>query len=503
MLNVRESFAGIFTGCLLCIVLVSPAGAVTMEELESRIVGLEQALEKAEQERKKLEKILESASMLKRELEELKQDQKKLAEDRKTLEKTVAVVEEALPLQKKADKQATVVSLYGRFWPRVTYRDGKNSSTDVTDALSRVGIKAESDVNNNLTAFMRGEWDTDLEQNGDWGDARLGYIGLEHSTWGYLAIGKQWDPHYNVVAEGSDIFYNRRSPYGFNEEGAYRSNNQIRYANRFGAIKLDAMLQVNGEGCSGIGVGSRVRPSNDGECTGSGERIFEGGGSRTATDPDHVDAVSIGLAYDGPFYLGVSYLRANAPKGAASVGPDRSIYNPNRNINRLGGGDTRRDFIGVGGRWQATDALYLGFTYQYLRHFEGAVFPGQSDLKQNRYTLDLLGAYDFGGGWKILADVFLHDRDSSNKGADDHGPSLVGNALTLIKELNPAMDVFVEWVRDDFGNPTTLVRDERGYYVDSDDQKEGVQRVRNDWTDSGVVNKFSLGFRYDFDVKIY
>ena len=127
-----------------------------------------------------------------------------------------------------------------------------------------------------------------------------------------------------------------------------------------------------------------------------------------------------------PFYLGVSYLRANAPKGTASVGPDQTFYGPDRNLSRLGGSDIRRDFIGVGGRWQATDDLYLGFTYQYLRHFEGAVYPGDIALKQNRYTLDLLGTYNFGGGWKALVDVYLHDRDSGNRSPLDSGPSLIG-----------------------------------------------------------------------------
>ncbi|MCY4614237.1 MAG: hypothetical protein OXB94_11555 [Nitrospira sp.] len=322
---------------------------------------------------------------------------------------------------------------------------------------------------------------------------------MEHSRYGYLAIGKQWDAHYRIVTEGSDIFYNRRSPHGFNEEGGFRSNNQIQYANRFGDFKLATMLPVNGEGCRGIGVGDRVRPNNAGECPGSGQRVFEGGGIRTATDPDHVDAASIGIAYDGPLYLGVSYLRANASKGTASIGPDGSIYDPNRNDNRLSGSRTRRDFIGVGGRWQATDDLYLGFTYQYLRHLEGAVYPGDLELRQNRYTLDLLGTYDFGGGWKALFDVYLHDRDSSNKSPLDRGPSLIGNAVTLVKELNPAMDVFVEWVRDDFGNPTLVAVDEHGNPRRDDDGNP----VCNAWTDTGVVNKFSLGFRYDFDKKIY
>ena len=172
--------AGILTGCVV-VALFSPmpVNAATMDELEARIAELEQALERAEQERKKLEKILESASMLKLELKKAKREREKLAQDQKKLEKVVEVVE-AIELPKR-DEKATVVSLYGRFWPRVTYRDGKDSSTDITDALSRVGLRAESKVNNNLTAFMGGEWDIDLEQNGDWGDARLAYIGVEHA----------------------------------------------------------------------------------------------------------------------------------------------------------------------------------------------------------------------------------------------------------------------------------------------------------------------------------
>ncbi|MCY4614238.1 MAG: hypothetical protein OXB94_11560 [Nitrospira sp.] len=148
-------FSGILTGCVVVVVFSTmPVGAATMDELEARIAGLEQALERVEQERKKLEKLLESASRLKLELEKVKREREQLARDRKKRERAVEVVE-VIELPKR-DEQATVVSLYGRFWPRVTYRDGKDTSTDITDALSRVGFKAQSKVNNNLTAFMGG-----------------------------------------------------------------------------------------------------------------------------------------------------------------------------------------------------------------------------------------------------------------------------------------------------------------------------------------------------------
>ena len=57
-----------------------------------------------------------------------------------------AVAEE--PMVKDTD-----VSIYGRFWPRVTYSDvdGGDSSTDITDALSRVGIKANTQITETLS----------------------------------------------------------------------------------------------------------------------------------------------------------------------------------------------------------------------------------------------------------------------------------------------------------------------------------------------------------------
>ena len=75
----------------------------------------------------------------------------------------------------------TDVSIYGRFWPRVTYNDvdGGDSSTDITDALSRVGIKAETQITETLSAVLHGEWDVDIEKNGNFGDARQAYVGFE------------------------------------------------------------------------------------------------------------------------------------------------------------------------------------------------------------------------------------------------------------------------------------------------------------------------------------
>ena len=195
-----------------------------------------------------------------------------------------AMAEEAMAME--AMVKDTDVSIYGRFWPRVTYNsvDGGDSSTDITDALSRVGIKANTQITETLSAVLHGEWDVDIEANGNFGDARLAYVGLQSESMGMVAIGKQWDPYYNLVAEVTDIYYHRASPFGYDNQGPFRSTNLVTYANSIGGLKINAGMQVDGSVDNGDG----------------------------GTHSDNVDAASVGASLrSGPVYIGVSYLRQN------------------------------------------------------------------------------------------------------------------------------------------------------------------------------------------------
>lgn len=333
-------------------------------------------------------------------------------------------VEEAAPEETMVMEEAPVikdtdVSIYGRFWPRVTYNDADGGSTDITDALSRVGIKANTRISDTLTAVLHGEWDVDIEANGDFGDARQAYVGLKSSDLGFVGIGKQWDPYFNVVAEVTDIFYHRASPFGYDNEGPFRSNNLVRYAHSVGDLSIDAGMQVNGS------------PENN-----AGDHTFFRTNADASSAPDDVDAASVGLSYrGGPLYVGVSYLRQNK------------------------GNDLEKDFFGVGASLNAMENLYLAVTYQYIQdnHDDGS--------ETNPYTLDVAAALSFGGGMKALAGVFAYDKD-------DGSTEKLGGNFTLIKEVHPSTDVFVEWV---------IV-----------DPEEGE-----------TENTISLGFRYDFDVAIF
>ncbi len=334
-----------------------------------------------------------------------------------------AVPEETMALEEAPVIKDTDVSIYGRFWPRVTYDDADGGSTDITDALSRVGIKANTRISDTLTAVLHGEWDVDIEANGDFGDARQAYVGLKSSDLGFVGIGKQWDPYFNVVAEVTDIFYHRSSPFGYDNEGPFRSNNLVRYAHSVGGLSIDAGMQVNGSA-----------PENQ-----AGEGFFRSN-ANTSTDPDDVDAASVGLSYrGGPLYVGASYLRQNNKDDDA-------------------GNDIKRDFFGIGASLNATENLYLAVTYQYIQN------DPDVGSETNPYTLDVVGALSFGGGMKALAGIFAYDDDGSTE--------KLGGNITLIKEVHPSTDVFVEWV---------IV-----------DPEEGE-----------TENTISLGFRYDFDVAIF
>ena len=312
------------------------------------------------------------------------------------------MAEEAMPME--AMVKDTDVSIYGRFWPRVTYNsvDGGDSSTDITDALSRVGIKAKTQITETLSAVLHGEWDVDIEKNGNFGDARQAYVGLQSEGLGMVAIGKQWDPYYNLVAEVTDIFYHRASPIGYDNQGPFRSSNLATYANSIGGLSINAGMQVDGS-------------------VGNGD-----GGSNS----DNVDAASVGASLrSGPVYIGVSYLRQNQDHRVIRVDLDADNNPVNVFENR------ERDYFGVGGSLNVMENLYLAVTYQYIT-------DNYDDGRElNPFTLDVATAYSFGGGITALAGYFMSDPDDGNE--------LMGYNVTLIKEVHPALDVFAEWVLTD------------------------------------------------------
>ena len=350
-----------------------------------------------------LDSLIETIKKQAEQLEALRQE----VEHLKAM--TTAADTHAKEAMAEAQKKHGVV-VYGSLRPSLTHSDfGDDSGTDVTDFFSRVGVKGHVDIREGLTAVYRGEWDADIGTDGDFGDARLAYVGLKTGL-GKIAIGKQWDPHFNIVAGVTDIFNHRLSPFAWHETSPVRSNNLVTYAAQMGGLSLQA--------------GARFDGSTEGSAPGAAKD--EG------TEPDDADAASIGIGYRmGPLYAGVSYLEEH------------------------GAEDYERSFTGVAASMDVTETLYLAVAYQDIEeenHTEdtiaepvdgmgdGAVAHDHDDHDQS--SLDLAAAMALGGGYKLKASYFDWD-------GDGNGRSFDGYNLTLENQLNDAVRVYAEWLQRD------------------------------------------------------
>ena len=280
------------------------------------------------------------------------------------------------------------VSLYGRLWPKVTYStpsDG-DPSTDITDAISRLGVSANYKLTDTLSAVALVEARVNLNRDGDGrkpdeGDyfltENLGYVGLESSDLGFFAIGTQWNPYYNIVAGVTDVYYHASSPFGYDQVGPFREEQLVRYAHSFAGLNLDLGVQMKGQ---------------------------------SAGDDDY-DKVYAGVGYSyGPVYVGLGYL-----------GQDM--------------GTDRRDYVGLGASLSLTDDLYLAVTYQSLQY----------DMTPDRETLDMAATYAFGSGFTLIGGFFTYDPDNDTSDLDH-----IGYNLTLVKALTGNVKVFAEWLRYDY-----------------------------------------------------
>lgn len=281
-----------------------------------------------------------------------------------SLETRVAELEKLLGEQaeKQAKSEKRGITLYGSFRPALTVSDsGDSTSTDVTDFLSRIGLKGEEKVSDDLTVVYRGEWKVDIQDGGDFGDVRLAYVGLK-GDFGQVAIGQQWNPHFNLVAEVTDLYNHRSSPFAYDAASPFRTDQMVTYSYSSGGFKLDAGLQVNGD---------------------------------NGADTNHFDSGSVGVGYNfGSAYVGVSYLKQN----------ENADFE-------------ERTFSGVGASWNATDDLYLAITYQDISRDEAV-----NDYDQT--SVDLAASYALGHGYKVKASYFDWDADGQSDSFDGYNLTL-------------------------------------------------------------------------------
>ncbi|AZG74471.1 porin [Shewanella livingstonensis] len=115
---------------------------------------------------------------------------------------------------------------------------------DVGDANSRIGFATEHQLGSGLTAFAKGEFKVDIRNDGDFGDARKAYVGLE-GFFGRVAIGKQAVTQ-EIIYDPVDIFNRSGTPIAYDSASPFRLNNLVTYRKQFGDILFSADGQFDG-----------------------------------------------------------------------------------------------------------------------------------------------------------------------------------------------------------------------------------------------------------------
>ncbi len=169
-----------------------------------------------------------------------------LQQELKALSERLAELEKQEAPKAKPAASGTSLSFYGSLRPTFGVTSNDTDDTwDVGDALSRIGIGAEQKVSDSLTAFAKGEFKVNIQADGDFGDARLAYVGIK-GDFGRVAIGKQWATQYNAIAEPVDIFNRAATPLAYDSASPFRINNLVTYTKSFGDFTFAVDGQFNG-----------------------------------------------------------------------------------------------------------------------------------------------------------------------------------------------------------------------------------------------------------------
>ncbi len=402
--------------------------------------------------------------------------------------------------------------LYGKFRPKVSFRDdddGNTSTTDIRDDSSRLGIQGKIPINDRLTGVLRGEWRVEIGEDrdqdgrgagGSLGNARLAYAGLESKDAGFLGIGQQWNPYYDIVGEQVDVLYNASdTPVGYNRvEAPFRTSNLVKYAHSVGAFKFSAGLQANGDdntdaftvglgldvGRGYIGIAYLQQDMDGADSFQTG--IFTGAGSNTigasagrlpqervpAVDPvaptpanpsgtPSSPARNVDITTTGQTGIATAIPAAG---NARAIPVENNII-----VGDLRTGDRQTKHIGIGASYSVTDDFYVSALYQDVSIDNDA--QSCTIISGTRYcvdkpnddpsSLDIAAVYSFGHGMKLLAGAYTYDSDNSS---DEKGLT-----LGIAKNLASGLDIYVDWLRED--------RDDRD-----------------------ATNTVNFGVRYNFDV---
>ena len=255
----------------------------------------------------------------------------------------------ATPMMAQADDSGP--NLYGRINLALGINDddanlGSDSILDVSDVVSRFGIRGEEDLGNGLAAVYRYEFRVNADQ-GNLSSAasgktqRLSYAGLK-GGFGQVIIGSIWSTFYNTVGTYLDPTYTL-GYFGYSSfaGGDYRTDNAIQYSGNFGPVGVSAQLQIDGGNDAddsvdrwSIGATYGIGPITLAAAYDSEKTATPAGADPANGDGEDKDRFGVAAGYGGDGYsvnIGYQTYTQDGSNGGSDV-IDRSMWTINGGV---------------------------------------------------------------------------------------------------------------------------------------------------------------------------
>ncbi|MBL9332062.1 porin OmpC [Klebsiella pneumoniae] len=298
------------------------------------------------------------------------------------------------------NKDGNKLDLYGKIDGLHYFSDDKSVDGDQT--YMRVGVKGETQINDQLTGY--GQWEYNVQANNtesssDQAWTRLAFAGLKFGDAGSFDYGRNYGVVYDVTSWTDVLPEFGGDTYGSDNFLQSRANGVATYRNSdfFGLVDgLNFALQYQGKNGSVSGEGA-LSPTNNGRTA----LKQNGDGYGTSLTYDIYDGISAGFAYSNSKRLG-----DQNSKNSKRLGDQNSKL-------ALGRGDNAETYTG-GLKYDANN-IYLATQYTQTYNATRAGSLGFANKAQN---FEVVAQYQFDFGLRPSV-AYLQSKGKDLEGYGD------------------------------------------------------------------------------------